>query len=359
MPGNTFGKMFKVTTWGESHGKAVGAVIDGCPANVEITEEEINFELAKRKPGSSKFVTMRKEPDKAELLSGVLNGKTLGTPISIIIYNKDVKSEHYENLKGVFRPGHGDYTYWKKYGVYDWRGGGRASARETAARVAAGAVAKKILLLHGIDITTFTLEIASIRAENISFDEIEKNPFYFPDKNLIKKIEKKIGEIKKNQNTVGGIVQCIVSGIPAGLGEPVFEKIEAVLAQAILSIGAVKGIEFGAGFNVSKLTGSQNNDEISPQGFLSNNSGGMLAGISTGQEIVFRAAVKPIPSIGLPQRTVNMKNEDIEITVQGRHDISAVPRIVPVITAMARIVVADFLLQQNISSKFKVKKNYY
>ncbi len=347
MSGNSFGKIFKITTWGESHGKAIGAVIDGCPPNIYISAEEINNELARRRPGSSKFVTGRKENDEVEILSGVFNGKTLGTPISLIIFNKDVKSKHYENLKGIFRPGHGDFTYWKKYGIYDWRGGGRASARETAARVAAGVIANKILESKGVKVVCYTLELASIRAESIDLEEINKNPFYFPDKKSVKNIEKKIIELKKSKDTAGGIAECIVTGLEAGIGEPVFDKTDALLAQAILSIGAVKGIEFGAGFTSAKLTGSENNDEISSEGFLSNYSGGMLAGISTGQHIVFRAAIKPIPSIGLPQQTVNDKNEEVEIQIEGRHDISAIPRIIPVIEAMTKITLADLILQHN------------
>ncbi len=347
MTGNSFGNLFKVTTWGESHGKAVGAVIDGCPSGIAITEEYINRELEKRKPGTSEFVTPRKEDDKVEILSGVFNGVTIGTPISLVIYNNDINSSHYENIKNVFRPGHGDYTYWKKYGIYDWRGGGRASARETAARVAAGAVAKRILEATGIKTVAYTLEYGSIKAENIDLEEIEKNDFFFPDKNLIQDIKKLITEIKKEKDSVGGLVECKITGIPPGIGEPVFNKIEAVLSHAVLSIGAVKGIEFGSGFSAARMKGSLQNDEMDSKGFLSNNSGGMLAGISTGQDIVFRIPVKPIPSIGLIQKTVNSDNEEIELSIRGRHDISAIPRIIPVITAMTRIALADLILQDN------------
>jgi chorismate synthase len=347
MSGNSFGEIFKVTTWGESHGKAVGAVIDGCPSNIEISEEYIEEELKKRRPGSTKFVSPRKETDKVEILSGVLNGKTLGTPISLIIYNKDINSFHYENLKGVFRPGHGDYTYWKKYGIYDWRGGGRASARETAARVAAGAFAQKVLEKFNINIFSYTLEFANIKAKNIDLNEIEKNPFFFPDKKLISSIESRIMEISRAKDSSGGIVETVVKNVPPGIGEPVFKKIEAILGMAILSIPAVKGIEFGAGFKAAKMLGSQNNDEISYKGFISNNAGGMLGGISNGEDIIFRVAVKPIPSIGIPQKSIDINRNPIDILIKGRHDVSAIPRIVPVIKAMTRIAILDLLLINN------------
>ena len=355
MSGNSFGKLFRITTWGESHGKAVGVVIDGCPSNIDITEDDINKELEKRRPGSSKFVTPRKEDDKVEILSGIFNGKTLGTPISMIIYNKNVKSEHYENIKGVFRPGHADYTYFNKYGIYDWRGGGRASARETAARVAAGAVAKKILNEFNVSVIAYTKEYAGISAKKIDFDFINKNEFYFPDKKQVEKVRFLAEEIKLSGDSVGGIVECVLSGVEAGVGEPVFDKLEAVLSHAILSIGATKGIEFGAGFDVSKMKGSENNDEITAEGFTSNNSGGMLGGISTGQDIIFRVPVKPIPSISKSQRTINTKNEELEIEISGRHDISAIPRIVPVIESMASIAITDLLLQNKLTDINRIK----
>ncbi len=341
---NSFGTIFKITTWGESHGKALGVVIDGCPSNIELSEDDINIELAKRRPGYSKFVTPRKEEDKAEILSGVFNGKTLGTPISIIVYNKNVKSEHYENIKDIFRPGHGDYTYFKKYGHYDYRGGGRASARETIGRVAAGAVAKKILEKFNIKIFTYTIEYGGIKAEKINIYHAEENIFYFADKNKLSKLEFYAEEIKNSGDTIGGIVECRICGLNAGIGEPVFNKIEAKLSHAILSIGAVKGIEFGAGFKIAKMKGSDSNDTITPEGFESNNSGGMLAGISTGQDIIFRVPIKPIPSISLSQKTIDKSNKEQIIEIQGRHDISAIPRIVPVITAMARLAIVDLIL---------------
>ena len=345
MAGNSFGDIFKITTWGESHGKALGVVVDGCPANIEISEDDINIELAKRRPGFSEYVTPRKEDDKVEILSGIFNGKTLGTPISMLIYNKNVKSEHYKNIEGVFRPGHADYTYYKKYGCYDWRGGGRASARETAARVAAGAVAKKILDKYGIKVIAYTKEYAGISVKKTDYDFIYKNEFYFPDKKQVEKVRFIAEEVKEKGDSVGGIVECIVKGVFAGLGEPVFDKLEAVLAHAVLSIGATKGIEFGRGFEAAKIRGSENNDEITSDGFVSNNAGGILGGISNGEDLIFRVPVKPIPSISKSQRTININNEELEIEIKGRHDISAIPRIVPVIESMTSIVIADFLLK--------------
>ncbi len=341
---NSFGEIFKITTWGESHGKAIGVVVDGCPANIPLCEDDINRELAKRRPGYSKFVTPRKEEDKAEILSGVFEGKTTGTPISIIVYNKNVKSEHYSNIKDIFRPGHGDYTYFKKFSHYDYRGGGRASARETVGRVAAGAIAQKILDKNNIKIYTYTVEYGGIKAEKINIFKAEENIFYFADNSKVSKLEFFAEEVKESGDTIGGIVECRICNIPEGIGEPVFDKIEARLAHAILSIGAVKGIEFGKGFEIAKMKGSKSNDTITPDGFETNNSGGMLAGISTGQDIVFKVPIKPIPSISLPQKTIDKYNEEKIIEIKGRHDISAIPRIIPVITAMVRLTLADLIL---------------
>lgn len=341
---NSFGTIFKITTWGESHGKALGVVVDGCPSNIKLNEDDINKELAKRRPGYSKFVTPRKEEDKAEILSGVFNGKTLGTPISIIIFNKNVKSEHYNNIKDVFRPGHGDFTYFKKFSHYDYRGGGRASARETVGRVAAGAIAQKILSKFNIKLYCYTINYGGIKAEKINIFNAEDNEFYFADKKKLSKLKYYAEEVKNSGDSIGGVVECRIVGIPPGIGEPVFHKLEAKLSEAILSIGAVKGIEFGSGFQVANMKGSQNNDPITADGFISNNSGGILAGISTGQDIIFRVAIKPIPSIGLPQKTIDKGNNERIIEIKGRHDISAIPRIVPVITAMSRIVLADLIL---------------
>ncbi len=342
---NSFGKIFKVTTWGESHGEAIGVIIDGVPANIELSENDINKELVQRKPGNFKFSSPRKESDKAKILSGVFQNKTLGTPISIIVYNKDVKSSHYEELRDKFRPGHADYTYFRKFGIYDYRGGGRASARETVARVAAGAVAKKILEKYLIEIYSYTVEIAGIKSEKIDDKNYEKNPFFFADTNKIDVVLSMAEEIKKKGDSFGGIVETLIKNVPPGLGEPVFDKFEAVLSHAIMSIGAIKGIEFGRGFESARLLGSENNDEISKNGFLTNNAGGILGGITTGEDILFRATVKPIPSISIEQRTIDINGNENIIKIKGRHDVCAIPRINVVIEAMTAIVIADFLLQ--------------
>ncbi len=341
---NTFGKIFKITTWGESHGEAIGVVIDGVPSGIEITEEYINNELARRRPGLSEFSSPRKEPDKAKILSGVFEGKTLGTPISIIIYNKDIKSFHYNDLEGKFRPGHADFTYFKKFGFIDWRGGGRASARETVARVAAGAIAKKILEKYSIKIFAYTIQIGNIRATNVNLNSFEKNPFWFCDDKKIDEVVEFANKIKKQGDSIGGIVECIIKNVPMGLGEPVFDKFDAVLSHAILSIGATKGIEFGRGFEVAILKGSENNDEMDKNGFITNNSGGILGGITTGQDIIFRVAIKPIPSISKGQKTVDINGNETIIKIKGRHDVCAIPRVNVVIEAMTAIVVADFLM---------------
>ena len=346
MSGNTFGKIFRVTTWGESHGPALGAVIDGCPPRLPLSAADIDAELARRRPGTSIHTTARREPDRVEILSGVFQGLTTGTPISLIIYNRDVKSEAYEPLKEVFRPGHGDMTYQAKYGIRDYRGGGRASARETAARVAAGAVAQKVLDTAGIKVVAFTLELGGIRAQNFHWEGLTDNPFFCPDPEAATAMAARIQAVKQQGDSVGGIVEIRVQGCPAGLGEPVFEKLDAVLAQAVMSIGAVKGVEIGAGFAAAGLTGSQHNDPLTPEGFASNNAGGILAGIANGDEIIVRAAVKPIPSIARPQQTVDRHGRPQTISVGGRHDISAIPRIVPVAAAMVKLTLADFLLRQ-------------
>lgn len=346
MSGNTFGKVLRVTTWGESHGPALGAVIDGCPPRLPLSAADLDAALARRRPGTSIHTTSRREPDKVEILSGVFQGLTTGTPISLVIYNRDVKSEAYEPLKEVFRPGHGDVTYQAKYGLRDYRGGGRASARETAARVAAGAVAQKILDTVGTSVVAFTLEMGGVRARRFVWEQLDENPFFCPDPDAAAAMAMRVQAVKEQGDSLGGIVEIRVHGCPAGLGEPVFEKLDAVLAQAIMSIGAVKGVEIGAGFAAAAMTGSQHNDPLTPEGFASNHAGGILAGIANGDEIVIRAAVKPIPSIALPQQTVDIHGQPQTIRVGGRHDISAIPRIVPVAAAMVQLTLADFLLRQ-------------
>jgi chorismate synthase len=350
MAGNTFGKAFRVTTWGESHGTGVGAVIDGCPPGIILDPAVLQAEMDKRRPGQGGASSPRKEPDKLEILSGnfIPAGedlpRTTGTPISLTIYNKDAHSKSYDNLRDIFRPGHGDISYLAKYGIRDHRGGGRASARETAARVAAGAVAKQVLEQTGIDVLAYTVALGGVKISEKNFEVINDNRFFCPDSAAAEKMEERVAEVRKQGDTLGGIVE-IVADCPAGLGEPVFDKLEAELAHGLMSIGAIKGVEIGAGFNVADMLGSENNDAITPAGFDGNNAGGILAGISSGNEIVIRVAVKPIPSISREQQSVNLDNEAVTIQVGGRHDISAIPRIVPVCEAMVRLTLVDHLLR--------------
>jgi chorismate synthase len=346
MPGNTFGTIFRVTTWGESHGPALGAVIDGCPPGLTLSAENINEELAWRKSRDTRVSTSRREPDQAEILSGVFEGQTTGTPISLVIYNRDVDSSAYDQLKDIFRPGHADYTYWHKYGIRDRRGGGRASGRETVARVAAGAVAKKILDQSGINVFAYTLAMGGIRAQKMDFQEIYKNTLFCPDPETVPLIMERLRQVKEAGDSVGGVVEVRAQGCPSGLGEPVFAKLDAALAGALMGIGAVKGVEIGRGFSAAEMLGSEHNDPLTPGGFASNNAGGILGGISNGAEIVARVAVKPISSIEIEQQTITEQGESVNLSVKGRHDVSAIPRIVPVCTAMVRLVLADMLLQQ-------------
>jgi len=351
MAGNTFGTLFRVTTWGESHGQAIGAVIDGCPSGIELTEEIIQKELDKRRPGKGEGESPRKEPDRVEILSGTFRPEgaetdlTTGTPISLVIFNRDAHSKSYDHLKDIFRPGHGDITYQAKYGIRDHRGGGRASARETAARVAAGAVAGRLLAANNIVVTGYTVALGGIWAEKRDLGEVESNRLFCPDSEAAERMEARIREVREQGDTLGGVVE-IVAACPPGLGEPVFDKLDGELARALMSIGAVKGVEIGSGFRAAEMLGSENNDVISPSGFLGNNAGGILAGISNGEHLVMRVAVKPIPSIRREQKTVNIHNEPVSVKIGGRHDISAIPRIVPVCEAMVRLTLADHFLRQ-------------
>lgn len=346
MSGNTFGALFKVTTFGESHGKALGAVIDGCPPNLDLGEADIQADLDRRKPGGHKASTSRKEEDRVEILSGIFEGKTTGTTIALLIRNRDADSGAYEELRGVFRPGQGDFTYEKKYGIRDHRGGGRASGRETAARVAAGAVARKLLARKGIEVAGCTVELGGIAIERYSRSDIAGNRLMCPDPEAAKRMEQKLQEAMSEGDSLGGIVEVRVAGCPSGLGEPVFDKIDADLAKALMSIGTVKGVDIGAGFAAARMRGSRCNDPIVPGGFKSNHAGGTLAGITTGQEIVIRAACKPIPSIALEQETVDVKGNAATIAIRGRHDACVIPRVIPVCEAMVCLVIADHLLRQ-------------
>ncbi|AGF78243.1 chorismate synthase [Desulfocapsa sulfexigens DSM 10523] len=350
MAGNTFGKAFRVTTWGESHGTGVGAVIDGCPPGIVLDPAFLQAEMDRRRPGQGGASSPRKEPDQLEILSGIFipEGedlpRTTGTPISLAIYNKDAHSKSYDTLRDIFRPGHGDISYLAKYGIRDHRGGGRASARETAARVAAGAVARQVLEQAGIDVLAYTVALGGVKITEKNLEVINDNRFFCPDAAAAEKMEARVDEVRRMGDTLGGIVE-IVADCPAGLGEPVFDKLEAELAHGLMSIGAVKGVEIGAGFKVADMLGSENNDAITPEGFEGNNAGGILAGISSGNEIVIRVAVKPIPSISKKQQSVNLANEAVTIQVGGRHDISAIPRIIPVCEAMVRLTLVDHLLR--------------
>ena len=348
MGGNSFGEVFRVTTFGESHGKGVGVVVDGCPPRIGLKQEDFDYEMSRRRPGRGAFNTPRDEEDRVDILSGVFEDLTTGAPICLFIRNRDVKSKTYDTIKHLFRPGHGDYSYFKKYGHFDYRGAGRYSARETAARVAAGVIAGKILEPLGINVRAHTIELGGIRAESIDPGSIDKNPLYCGDEQASERMEEALRKARQEEDSVGGIVEARVEGCPAGLGEPVFDKLDADLAKAVMSIGAVKGVEIGAGFEASRLRGSENNDPITSEGFGGNKAGGILAGISNGDEIILRAAVKPIPSIGREQDTIDRQGHPSKIKMAGRFDVSAIPRIVPVIEAMVKLVLVDHYMRNRI-----------
>jgi chorismate synthase len=350
---NTFGKIFRFTTWGESHGPAIGCIIDGCPPNININVQDIQIELNKRKPGQSKFTTQRKEDDAVQILSGIFDGKTTGTPISLIIYNQDMRSRDYETIKNKFRPGHADFTYFKKYGIRDYRGGGRSSARETAARVAAGAVAKKILenkIGKKFKVIGAVTQLGILGCDSTKWKDqtIRKNPFFCADASIVKLWEKYLLSIRKSGSSCGAIVEIRARGIPVGLGAPIYSKLDMDIASAMMSINAVKGVNIGSGMNSAQLTGEQNSDEISQKGkklkFNSNNAGGILGGISTGQEIIVSFAVKPTSSILKSRKTINKFGKNTTISVMGRHDPCVGIRAVPVGEAMLNCVLLDHYL---------------
>ncbi|MDF1556828.1 MAG: chorismate synthase [ANME-2 cluster archaeon] len=354
MMGNTFGKAFSITTWGESHGPAIGVVIDGCPPGLELSETDIQHELDRRRPGQSEITSPRQEEDRVEILSGLFEGKTTGTPIAMLVRNKDAEPGKYDSIKNMPRPGHADYTYQMKYGIRDHRGGGRSSARETIGRVAAGAVAKKILTGHGIEILAHVTELGGIKASPVHVDDIkanvESNPVRCADPEAARAMLERIKQARENKDSIGGIVEILALGVPPGLGEPVFDKLDADLAGALMGIGAVKGVEVGSGFAAATMTASQMNDPFKIQDgkivCTTNNAGGILGGISSGETIVCRIAVKPTPSIARPQNTVDMSDmSDTEITIEGRHDPTIPPRIVPVAEAMTALVLTDHLLR--------------
>ncbi len=346
MPGNSFGTLFRLTTFGESHGPSLGGVIDGCPAGLPLSEEDIQLELDKRRPGQGLSTSPRKEVDQVQILSGVFEGLTTGTSLGFLVPNQDQRAKDYDHLRRLYRPGHADYTYRQKYGIRDHRGGGRASARETVCRVVGGAVAQKLLAAYGIYILAYTRELGGIQAEVISPEQSPERPYFAPDPSVLELWQSKVEEVRKMGDSIGGVVEITAHNVPPGLGEPVFDKLDARLAYALMGVGAVKGVDIGSGMDATELMGSQNNDPLRESGFTQNNAGGILGGISSGQPIVTRAAVKPIPSIDLPQQTVNDQGEEITFTTKGRHDVSAIPRIIPVLKSMVSLVLADMLLMQ-------------
>ena len=362
MAGSTFGTIFRVSTWGESHGKGVGVVVDGCPAGLSITEEDIQVYLNRRKPGQSRFTTPRKEDDCVEILSGVFEGKTTGTPISMVVYNKTQRSGDYSEIAGYYRPGHADYTFDQKYGFRDYRGGGRSSGRETIARVAAGAIAAKLLKELGIEVDAYTRSIGEveIQEEHFRLEERFENPVCMPDADAALAAQKLLEEKMNEQDSVGGVVECVVRNLMPGIGEPVFDKLDARLGQAIFSIGAVKGVEIGAGFAAAKMSGSEDNDGFYAENGevkkYTNHAGGILGGISDGSDIIVRAAFKPTPSIFRTQKTMNREHENIEINIKGRHDPIIVPRAVVVVEAMTAITVLDLLLVSMSSTLAGIQK---
>lgn len=353
MGGNTFGKAFKITTFGESHGRGLGVIIDGCPAGLEVDEAFIQNELARRRPGQSSIVTQRKEPDRAEILSGIFEGKTTGTPIGMAIFNKDQKSKDYSHIADKFRPSHADYTYQQKFGIRDYRGGGRSSARETAARVAAGAVAKLFLQSQGIEINGYVNQVGDIRIEQsydqLDFNNTEKTAVRCPDLEVAESMISLIKEVRKAGDTIGGVVGAVIKGCPVGLGEPAFDKLHADLGKAMLSINACKGFEYGSGFSGVNMRGSEHNDAFYKENgqvkTKTNYSGGIQGGISNGMDIYFKVAFKPVATIVASQESVNLKGEKVEVVGKGRHDPCVLPRAVPIVEAMAALVVADHLLR--------------
>ncbi|MCG9723203.1 chorismate synthase [Shewanella sp. Isolate7] len=353
MSGNSIGQNFVVTTFGESHGKALGCIIDGCPPGLAIDEADMQHDLDRRRPGTSRYTTARREPDQVKILSGIFEGQTTGTSIGLVIENTDQRSQDYSNIKDQFRPGHADYTYQQKYGLRDYRGGGRSSARETAMRVAAGAVAKKYLKqVHGIEIKGYLSQLGPICAETLDFDQVEQNAFFFPDASKLEQLDEYMRELKKSGDSIGAKVSVVATNVPVGLGEPVFDRLDADIAHALMGINAVKGVEIGDGFAVVNQKGSEHRDLMSPEGFASNHAGGILGGISSGQPIVAHIAMKPTSSISVPGESMTVQGERSEVVTKGRHDPCVGIRAVPIAEAMLAIVLMDHLLRhraQNMS----------
>ncbi len=346
MAGNSIGQLFKISTFGESHGPALGCTIDGCPPGLEISVDDLQRDLDRRKPGTSRYTTQRREADEVKILSGVFEGKTTGTSIGLLIENTDQRSKDYSNIKDQFRPGHADYTYYQKYGHRDYRGGGRSSARETAMRVAAGAIAKKYLRQqHGIEIRGYLSQLGPIKAESLDWSQVELNPFFFPDESKLEALDAYMRELKKAGDSVGAKVTVVAEGVPVGLGEPVFDRLDAEIAHSLMSINAVKGVEIGDGFDVVEQKGSEHRDEMTPQGFLSNHAGGILGGISSGQDIIAHIAMKPTSSITVPGRSIDKFGNVTEVVTKGRHDPCVGIRAVPIAEAQLAITLMDHLLR--------------
>ena len=346
MSGNSIGKLFSVTTFGESHGLALGAIIDGCPPGLELSEADLQLDLNRRKPGTSRYTTQRREDDVVKILSGVFEGKTTGTSIGLLIENTDQRSKDYGKIKDRFRPMHADYTYQQKYGSRDYRGGGRSSARETAMRVAAGAVAKKYLASHcGVEVRGYLSQLGPIAIDSVDWNVVETNPFFCPDADKVPQMEEYMQKLRKAGDSVGAKLTVVASGMPVGLGEPVFDRLDADIAHALMGINAVKGVEIGAGFDCVDALGSEHRDELTPQGFTSNNAGGILGGISSGQDLVAHLALKPTSSILIPGKTVDIDGNAVEVITTGRHDPCVGIRAVPIAEAMVAIVLMDHLLR--------------
>lgn len=346
MSGNTIGKLFTVTTFGESHGPALGCIIDGCPPGLELSVDDMQRDLDRRKPGQSRYTTQRKESDEVKILSGIFEGKTTGTPIGLLIENADQRSKDYSNIKDQFRPAHADYTYQKKYGIRDYRGGGRSSARETAMRVAAGAIAKKYLQkIAGIEIRGYLSQLGPIKAEQVLLDEVENNPFFCPDPDKVPEMEQYMQDLLKEGNSVGAKISVMATNVPVGLGEPIFDRLDAEIAHSLMSINAVKGVEIGAGFDVVVQKGTEHRDEITPDGFTSNNAGGVLGGISSGQDIIAHIALKPTSSLRIPGSSVDVNGDPIEVVTKGRHDPCVGIRATPIAEAMLAITLMDHFLR--------------
>ncbi|MES9869146.1 MAG: chorismate synthase [Sedimenticola sp.] len=346
MSGNSFGKLFTVTSFGESHGPAIGCIVDGCPPGMALDAEDLQRDLDRRKPGTSRHTTQRREADQVEILSGVFEGRTTGTPIGLIIHNTDQRSKDYSKIMDRFRPGHADYTYIQKYGLRDYRGGGRSSARETAMRVAAGAIAKKYLQeRYGIEIRGYLSQLGPIKVERLDWDHVESNPFFCPDADKVPEMEAYMDALRKEGNSVGARINVVASGVPAGWGEPIFDRLDADIAHAMMSINAAKGVEIGAGFDCVAQKGTEHRDEMTPEGFLGNQAGGILGGISSGQDVLVSIAFKPTSSMRIPGRSVNIQGEPVEVVTEGRHDPCVGIRATPIAEAMLAMVLMDHMLR--------------